>query len=85
MSQRRVVVTGMGIVSPVGNTLASAWDGITQGRSGIGPLTQFDASALKPPVEVAPRDSSPAPCLPAARAPVGETWLATAISTLGRE
>ena len=45
MSQRRVVVTGMGIVSPVGNTLASAWDGITNGRSGIGPLTQFDASA----------------------------------------
>ncbi|KFN41235.1 beta-ketoacyl-ACP synthase II [Arenimonas oryziterrae] len=45
MSKRRVVVTGMGIVSPVGNTLASAWDGIVNGRSGIGPLTHFDASA----------------------------------------
>ena len=45
MSQRRVVVTGMGIVSPVGNTLASAWDSIRNGRSGIGPITVFDAAA----------------------------------------
>ncbi|MFT4249322.1 MAG: beta-ketoacyl-ACP synthase II [Pseudomonas sp.] len=41
---RRVVVTGMGIVSPLGNDLASSWDGIIQGRSGIGPITQIDAS-----------------------------------------
>ncbi|MCE2943216.1 MAG: beta-ketoacyl-ACP synthase II [Lysobacteraceae bacterium] len=45
MSHRRVVVTGMGIVSPVGNTLAEAWDSIRHGRSGIGPITVFDASA----------------------------------------
>ena len=45
MSHRRVVVTGMGIVSPIGNTLASAWDSIQAGRSGIGPITHFDASA----------------------------------------
>ena len=45
MSQRRVVVTGMGIVSPIGNTLASAWDSIQAGRCGIGPITHFDASA----------------------------------------
>jgi 3-oxoacyl-[acyl-carrier-protein] synthase II len=43
-SKRRVVVTGMGIVSPVGNTLESAWDSIVNGRSGIGPITHFDAS-----------------------------------------
>ena len=43
----------------------------------------WSASALKPPSEVAPIESRPRPCLPAARAPVGETWLATAISTLG--
>ncbi|MBB3807630.1 beta-ketoacyl-ACP synthase II [Xanthomonas cannabis] len=41
---RRVVVTGMGIVSPLGNDLASSWDGIIHGRSGIGPITQIDAS-----------------------------------------
>ena len=43
-SKRRVVVTGMGIVSPVGNTLDSAWDSIVNGRSGIGPITHFDAT-----------------------------------------
>jgi 3-oxoacyl-[acyl-carrier-protein] synthase II len=43
---RRVVVTGMGIVSPLGNDMATTWDGIVNGRSGIGPVTHFDASNL---------------------------------------
>lgn len=46
MSKRRVVVTGLGIVSPLGNDLASSWDGIVNGRSGIGPITHFDANAF---------------------------------------
>lgn len=46
MSNRRVVITGLGIVSPLGNDLASNWDGIVNGRSGIGPITYFDASAF---------------------------------------
>ena len=46
MSRRRVVVTGLGIVSPVGSTVASAWDGIVNGRSGIGPITRLDVSAF---------------------------------------
>ena len=41
---RRVVVTGLGMVSPLGNDLASSWEGIINGRSGIGPITQIDAS-----------------------------------------
>jgi 3-oxoacyl-[acyl-carrier-protein] synthase II len=41
-SFRRVVVTGLGIISPLGNDLASSWDGIVNGRSGIGPVTHFD-------------------------------------------
>lgn len=44
MGKRRVVVTGMGIVSPLGHDLASNWDGITHGRSGIGMVEGFDAS-----------------------------------------
>ncbi|MEZ5485919.1 MAG: beta-ketoacyl synthase N-terminal-like domain-containing protein, partial [Lysobacteraceae bacterium] len=44
MSKRRVVITGMGIVSPVGNDLNSAWDSVRNGRSGIGPIEGFDAS-----------------------------------------
>ena len=43
---RRVVVTGLGLISPVGNTVAAAWEAICNGRSGIGPLTAFDASEL---------------------------------------
>ena len=46
MSRRRVVVTGLGIISPVGNTIPEAWDNILAGRSGIGPITRFDASAF---------------------------------------
>jgi 3-oxoacyl-[acyl-carrier-protein] synthase II len=46
LSRRRVVVTGLGIVSPVGSTVASAWDGIVNGRSGIGPITKLDVSAF---------------------------------------
>jgi 3-oxoacyl-[acyl-carrier-protein] synthase II len=40
LSKRRVVVTGLGIVSPVGNDVASAWASILAGRSGIGPVTR---------------------------------------------
>lgn len=46
MGNRRVVVTGMGIISPVGNTLDSAWASVLDGRSGIGPIKRFDASAF---------------------------------------
>lgn len=43
---RRVVVTGMGVVSPVGIGLDAFWDGLTSGRSGIKPITQFDTSGF---------------------------------------
>jgi 3-oxoacyl-[acyl-carrier-protein] synthase II len=46
MTRRRVVVTGMGIVSPVGVGLAAAWDSVCNARSGVGPITRFDASAF---------------------------------------
>ncbi len=43
---RRVVITGLGMVSPVGNDVASSWDNLVAGRSGIGPITRFDASSF---------------------------------------
>ncbi len=46
MAKRRVVVTGLGIISPVGNSVKEAWDNILAGRSGIRPITRFDASAF---------------------------------------
>ena len=44
--KRRVVITGLGIVSPVGNDISTAWDNIVNGRSGITRITRFDPSAL---------------------------------------
>jgi 3-oxoacyl-[acyl-carrier-protein] synthase II len=44
LSKRRVVVTGLGIVSPVGNDVASAWDSILSGRSGIAAVARFDTT-----------------------------------------
>ena len=44
--KRRVVITGLGIVSPVGNDIATAWDNIVNGRSGIDRISRFDPSAL---------------------------------------
>ena len=46
MSRRRVVVTGLGIVSPVGNTISEAWSAILAARPGISAITRFDASAF---------------------------------------
>lgn len=43
---RRVVITGLGQVSPVGNTVAEAWENLLAGKSGIGSITRFDASSL---------------------------------------
>ncbi|MGB8857369.1 MAG: beta-ketoacyl-ACP synthase II [Burkholderiales bacterium] len=46
MSKRRVVVTGLGIVSPVGNTVADAWENLSAGKSGITRITRFDPSSM---------------------------------------
>jgi 3-oxoacyl-[acyl-carrier-protein] synthase II len=46
LSRRRVVVTGLGVVCPVGNTVAEAWSNLLAGRSGIAPITRFDAAAF---------------------------------------
>lgn len=46
MKGRRVVVTGLGMVSPLGNTVQSTWDGILDGKSGVSAITRFDASAM---------------------------------------
>jgi beta-ketoacyl-acyl-carrier-protein synthase II len=45
-SSQRVVITGLGAISPLGHSVAKLWDGLTNGRSGISPITQFDASQL---------------------------------------
>ncbi|WP_085537210.1 beta-ketoacyl-ACP synthase II [Massilibacteroides vaginae] len=47
MELKRVVVTGLGAITPLGNTLSETWEGLVNGKSGAGPITQFDASKFK--------------------------------------
>jgi 3-oxoacyl-[acyl-carrier-protein] synthase II len=42
--RKRVVITGLGAITPIGNTIAEYWEGLVSGRNGIGPITHFDAS-----------------------------------------
>ena len=50
-TKRRVVVTGIGAVTPLGNDVETTWDNIKEGKSGIGPLTRLDADQF--PAKVA--------------------------------
>src|SRR5690554_7722242 len=65
MSKRRVVITGLGILSPLGNDLPSSWQGIVDGRSGIGPITNFDASAFATRIAGEVKAYDPAQWIPA--------------------
>ena len=47
MNRRRVVITGMGVVSPVGNNVETAWNNVKNGVSGLGNISLFDSSRLK--------------------------------------
>ncbi|NJD55609.1 MAG: beta-ketoacyl-[acyl-carrier-protein] synthase II, partial [Nitrospirae bacterium] len=51
MDKRRVVVTGVGLITPLGVGVEKSWDGLMHGRSGIGPITHFDATAF--PTQIA--------------------------------
>ncbi len=75
MTRRRVVITGLGIVSPVGNTVEQAWQNILAGRSGIDRITRFDASSF--PVQIAGevRDFDIAQYLPAKDARRMDTFI----------
>ncbi|MBW4933606.1 beta-ketoacyl-ACP synthase II [Marinobacter sp. F4206] len=56
MSKRRVVITGMGMLSPLGNDVQSSWEGVRAGRSGIGMIERFDTSGYSARIGGAIRD-----------------------------
>jgi 3-oxoacyl-[acyl-carrier-protein] synthase II len=64
MSKRKVVVTGLGIVSPVGNGATVAWDNLLKGVSGVGPITKFDASMLPTRIAAEVKDFKAADWMP---------------------
>ena len=53
---RRVVVTGMGVISPVGNDLESFWNNLTEGKNGVGMITRFDTTEQKVKVAAEVKD-----------------------------
>ena len=59
MANRRVVVTGLGALTPIGNDVASYWDGLKNGKNGIDFITRFDASDLKAKLAAEVRDFDP--------------------------
>jgi 3-oxoacyl-[acyl-carrier-protein] synthase II len=63
VSRRRVVVTGLGMVSPVGNTVAESWDNILQGKSGAATIESFDVSAFSTRFAASVKDFDSSPYL----------------------
>lgn len=55
-NERRVVITGMGTINPLGHTVRETWDAVLQGRSGIGPITRFDTSRVNTTIAGEVRD-----------------------------
>jgi 3-oxoacyl-[acyl-carrier-protein] synthase II len=60
LSKRRVVVTGLGLLTPVGNTVEESWKNIVAGKSGIGPITAFDASQFSARISGSVKNFDPA-------------------------
>ncbi len=56
---RRVVVTGMGAITPLGNNVKDTWEGLKNGKNGIGPITRFDTAAYKAKVAAEVKDFDP--------------------------
>lgn len=65
MTKRRVVITGMGMLSPLGNSVESSWEGVQAGRSGIGTIDRFDASGYNTRIGGAIKDLDIEPYLSA--------------------
>ena len=59
MTERRVVVTGMGCVTPLGNDLPTTWNNLVAGKNGIGPITKFDTTDFKAKLAAEVRDFDP--------------------------
>ena len=57
--KRRVVVTGLGAVTPLGNDVSTFWEGLVAGRSGAGPITQFDPSGIEVQIAAEVKDFDP--------------------------
>ena len=77
---RRVVVTGLGMVSPLGNDVESSWQALIEGKCGIGPITRMDASQFGCQIAGEVKDFDPAQYLPAKEARRFDRFIAFAVA-----
>lgn len=73
--KRRVVITGLGIVSPVGNDISTAWDNVVNGRSGIGRITRFDPADFNAHIAGEVKDFDVTTYMPAKEARQMDTFI----------
>jgi len=79
--QKRVVVTGMGAIAPVGNTVEECWANIIAGRSGLGPITRFDASGLETRIAGEVKGFTPEAYIPAKEVRRMDRFIQFAVAT----
>ncbi len=80
----QVVVTGIGAVTPVGNTVPEMWDAVVNGRSGVGPITHFDTSGFATQIAAEVKDFTPAPYLTRKEARRMDPFVHFAVSAAGQ-
>ena len=78
--EKRVVVTGLGLVTPVGIGVAETWSALCAGRSGVGPITRFDASAYKTQIAAEVKGFKAEDFLPKKQAKRTERFIAYAVA-----
>ena len=78
--ERRVVVTGLGVISPVGKNKEDFWSSLINGRSGIGPLTTFDCNAYDSRIAGEVKGFTPHPFIPKKEARRMEKFVQFAVS-----
>jgi len=81
---RRVVVTGLGMITPLGATVAKSWAGLTAGKSGIGPITRFDAKDLETQIAGEVHDFDPLEYMERKEAKRADRFAQFAVATAGQ-
>jgi len=81
VTSRRVVVTGMGCVTPLGIGVEESWRNCVEGRSGVGPITRFDAAGLKTQIAAEVRGFDPSSYVPRREARKMDTFIQYAVAT----
>ena len=82
--RRRVVVTGLGLITPLGATVEKSWAGLTAGKSGIGPITRFDATDLETKIAGEVHDFDPLEYMERKEAKRADRFAQFAVATAGQ-